>query len=109
MTPIPIPFGAWKPDQATFQSDALADALNVVPVPGGYGPAYDFNLIDGVSLTPPITGATVFADTSDASFIYAGAGDDIWVSNNGAPFASHYHSGTPLSALNNWQFARALS
>jgi len=55
VTPIPIPFGAWKPDQATFQSDALVDALNVVPVPGGYGPAYDFNLIDGVSLTPPIT------------------------------------------------------
>jgi len=106
VTPIPIPFGAWKPDQAAFQSDALVDALNVVPVPGGYGPAYDFNLIDGVSLTPPITGATVFADTSDASFIYAGAGDDIWVSNNGAPFASQYHSASPLSALNSWQFAR---
>lgn len=106
MRPIPIPFGPWKPDQATFQSDALTDALNVVPVPGGYGPSYDFNLVDGVSLTPPIVGAAVFSDTSDASFIYAGAGDDIYVSNNGAVFSSKYHNSTPLSALNTWQFAR---
>jgi len=29
--PIPIIFGAWKPDQATFQSDALTDALTSLP------------------------------------------------------------------------------
>jgi len=104
--PIPIIFGAWKPDQATFQSDALTDALNVVPVPGGYGPTHGFNLVDGVTITPPILGATVFSDTSDASFIYAGSGDDIYVSNNGAVFSSKYHNATPLSTLNSWQFAR---
>lgn len=104
--PLPIPFGSWNPDQATFQSDALTDALNVVPVPGGYGPALGFNLIDGATLAPPIVGAVVLSDSSDAAFIYAGSEDDIYVSNNGGAFTSKYHNASALSFLFRWQFAR---
>ncbi|SCW56969.1 hypothetical protein SAMN02927924_01431 [Sphingobium faniae] len=102
--PIPIPFGPWEPDRASFDSGALTEAANVVPVAGGYGPTYGFEP-RAASLTPPIAGAMVISNDRVSQYIYAGSGQNIYVSTNGAAFASVYAT-TGLSAPNRWQFAR---
>jgi len=104
-TAIPIPFGPWEPDKAAFQSGSLVDALNVAPVSGGYGPMLGFNP-SSATLAAPILGASVLSDTAAATYVYAGSGDDIYVSNNGAAFSSVYHNGSALSTLFHWNFAR---
>jgi len=104
--PVPITFGAWEPDKATFQSDALVDALNVLPVAGGYGPMSGFSLVDGASLATPITGATVLSDYTASTSIYAGSDDDVHLSLNGAAFVSVYSHGSALDPLNRWRYAR---
>lgn len=106
MRPVPIPFGPWEPDRAAFQSNALTDALNVVPVSGGYGPTYDFQNLEGVSLPTPILGAEVLSNTSEGTFIYAGSGDELFLSENGAAFTSIYSAPGPVSDFTRWQFAR---
>ena len=82
MMPIPISFGAWKPDQATFQSDALADALNVVPVPGGYSVPMPnsgtinragVNVSAGTSATADPPSNTSFGGTQDYLWLAAAA------------------------------------
>jgi len=104
-SPISIPLGAWEPDGVDFQSSSLMQADNVTPIPGGYGPSLGFNPSTSV-LTPPIKGASVISDSAGAAYVYAGSGNQIYVSNNGAAFASVYTSGSTLSAINRWQFAR---
>lgn len=105
MTPVPIVFGPWEPDKASFQSDALVDALNVHPVSGGYGPSYGFQATDA-TLATPILGASVLSNTQASVYIYAGSGDDIYVSTNGGALASVYTSPTPISPALRFQFAR---
>ncbi len=102
-TPIPIPFGPWEPDKATFESGALAIALNVSPVSGGYGPAYGFSPTTA-SLTTPIKGASVLSNDREGQYIYAGSGNDIYMSVNATAFSSVYTSAGVSSER--WQFAR---
>lgn len=104
-SPVPIPWGPWEPDRATFQSEALVDALNVAPMPGGYGPLNGF-LPSASMLSTPIRGASVLSDQRSQVYIYAGSGNEIHVSNNGTPFYSVYDAGTTLSDLFRWQFTR---
>jgi hypothetical protein len=105
VTPIPIPFGAWEPDRATFQSDALTDCLNTIPVAGGYGPSNGFQSTEA-DLAVPILGAAVLGDNRTQVFIYAGSDEDVHVSNNAGPFASVYASGTSISDAYRWVFTR---
>lgn len=103
--PLPIPYGPWEPDRAAFESGVLTTALNVVPVSGGYGPTYGFNPTE-TQLDTPIIGAAVLSDERGATYIYAGSGDDIFVSNNGGAFTSVYTAGSVLSSAFRWQFVR---
>jgi hypothetical protein len=103
--PIPIPFSAWEPDKAAFQSGVLTDALNVSPVAGGYAPINGFQM-GAISLTTPILGMAVFADTNLNSYIYAGSGNSIYVSDGAASFTSVYTNSTALTPAYRWQYAR---
>jgi len=102
--PIPISFGPWEPDRATFESGALTAALNVTAVSGGYGPSYGFRPTAS-TLDTPIKGAAVLSNDRAGQYIYAGSNQDIYVSNNAAAFVSVY-TATGLSDFERWQFAR---
>lgn len=102
--PVPIPYGPWEPDRATFDSGVLTRAVNVIPVSGGYGPTYDFQPSEA-SLSTPILGGAVLSNDRAGQYIYAGSGQSVYVSNNGAAFASVY-TGTGISSASRWQFAR---
>lgn len=102
--PIPLPFGSWEPDRASFDSGVLTQAVNVVPVAGGYGPSYGFQPTES-TLAVPIRGAAVLSNDRAGQYIYAGSGQNIYLSINGAAFASVYAS-SGLTLPNRWQFTR---
>ena len=104
-SPLPIEFGPFEPDKASFQSGSLADALNVVPVAGGYGPLNGFQTGD-VSLATPILGASVLSDTLTTSYIYAGSGQSVFVGNGSSAFTSVYTSTASINPIQRWQFVR---
>jgi len=47
-----IPFGPWLPDRPNLQNPGATVALNVVPMPGGYGPFQGGNVVSNAGFCP---------------------------------------------------------
>jgi len=76
-----LPWGAYKPDVADYQSDATQNVINAVPRGDGYGPFKDFAILSQ-ALRAACRGA-FYALKSDGSIvIFAGTSDRLWMASN---------------------------
>jgi hypothetical protein len=103
LSAVPIPFGEWRPDMAPHMSPALAEATNVLPIAGAYGPFPAHVQVAGTGLPSAAKGffPGILNDGSPA--IYAATRSAIYrITNSSIVLA---YNAAPLAA-DRWWFAQ---
>lgn len=99
-----IPFGPWLPDRPNLQNPGATVALNVVPMPGGYGPFQGGNVVSN-ALTSACKGAASFKQVDGSSFNFAGDSTTLYTLN-GTSWDDIGAKVYNVAFFNQWKFAQ---
>ncbi len=99
---VNIPFGEWLPDIGELDNPGALEALNVVPIPGGYKPWRSFDASNSFKVATAVRGGLLYYERDGTVAILAGAADGIY-QRNGLAFTKRYNYAIDVTSQQ-WQF-----
>lgn len=96
-----ISFGAYEPDKAAFQTDALVDMANAYPSANGYRPVGQFKTITD-PLPTPFNGGSAFVASDENGTLLAGSSTNLYKFSGGS-WTSLIDG---LTIIQRWQFTQ---
>lgn len=97
-----VPFGEWLPDLPELNNPGAVEALNVLPIEGGYSP---FPSLSTSTVLPEVVrGATSVISPADITQIYAGTIAGIYTKFGGGGFTKLISKNSNI--INSWKFIR---
>jgi len=87
--------GSWEPDKAAIEIDGVAEALNCVPGPSGYGPFRELVTVT-TALDAYPRGAVQLRDDSDAVLQYCGDETKLYINVGDAWTDASLQAGTAI-------------
>ena len=104
MSRVDIPYGEWLPDLPELNNPGAVEALNVLPIEGGYSPFP--SLVTGAALPAVVRGATSVVSAADIVQIYAGTVGGLYTKFGSIDTPFIHLLTTPSSEDNAWKFVR---
>ena len=99
-----LEFKGWAPDMADLANPGVTEALNVVPIPGGFGPLKAMS-VESDALTARCQGAAPASDADGNTFVYAGDATKLYVLVNEGWTNVSKSGGYSTPADAQWEFS----